>query len=891
MTFNRFIICFQLVCIASLCFAQKDKADSYYEKGIYAKAIPLYEKASKKGGKEKKETLSRLGDCYRILNDFKKAEATYKKAISAKGKMDPELYYKYGYVLKTNNKYDEALNQFLAYLEEKPTDSKAKNAIKSCKEIKYWKTKAIEYTVENVEAINTPRSEMCPAVLKDKIVFVAEKQSDFMEYSVDESSGQPFMNIYVSKVNVSKASKTKAFSSKINTYYHDGPVSFSSDGKTLLFTRVNYKSDSKNENFVNRAKIYFATGEDMKWKDIKEFEHNSDKYSVAHPCLSNDGNTLFFTSDMPGGQGGKDLWYCKKKGDGWDNPVNMGFDINTTGDEMFPYIRKDGVLFFSSNGLAGFGGLDIFSAKEKDGKWIVSRNESMNLNSSVDDFGISFLNDSTGYFTSNREGGKGKDDIYWFKYKNKYTTVSGNVLLTENLNDPAKNVKVSLMSLDGKKLDSTKTNDKGYFEFKNLDADIKYLASVDSDDPQFVGKARYYLASNGFISRVSNDMNKNKFVFRNLPVDPNGLPELYAEDELTLAGNLLYGESPSKPFKNTKITLTNKFGDVLETTTTNEFGAFAFRNLPADQNYMISLEETDLNLPANTKVILTNKSGKEIKSFLLGNGKFKFNVLASEKVMLSDMDVEDADLMMELYGYVYDQNKKPLDNAKLTLSTGLKDLVITTDANGKFVFKSLKANQDYILGVDESDPRMASLKKLYIADSKGRIYKELLKNQSGKFQFNVLSVDKSALGEFTVDDPWLQVLEMKNKAKKDSVTTITIVENIYYAFGDYKFDASGQKVLDKVISIMLSNTGLNVEISSHTDSRSSDEFNMSLSQKRAKAAVDYMIAKGVDKKRLKAVGYGETKLLNKCSNNVDCIDEEHAKNRRTEFKIVEAPKL
>ena len=166
-----------------------------------------------------------------------------------------------------------------------------------------------------------------------------------------------------------------------------------------------------------------------------------------------------------------------------------------------------------------------------------------------------------------------------------------------------------------------------------------------------------------------------------------------------------------------------------------------------------------------------------------------------------------------------------------------------------------------------------------------------MKNQACKFQFNVLSVDKSALGEFTVDDPWLQVLEMKNKAKKDSVTTITIVENIYYAFGDYKFDASGQKVLDKVISIMLSNTGLNVEISSHTDSRSSDEFNMSLSQKRAKAAVDYMIAKGVDKKRLKAVGYGVTKLLNKCSNNVDCLDEEHAKNRRTEFKIVEAPKL
>lgn len=894
MKFKRYLIFIQIVCVVSLSFAQKEKADKYYDKGLYAKAIPLYVKVAKNGGKEKKEVLTKLGDCYRILNEFKLAEQTYKKAVAAKGNTNPELYYNYGYVLKTNNNYAEALNQFYAYLEEKPDDSKAKNALRSCQQIKYWQTKAIEYEVKNVEGLNTARSEFSPVVIKDKLVYVGEKQTDFMEYSVDESNGQPFMNVFISKVDVDKSSRSKSFSGKINTSYHDGPVSFSADGKTLLFTRVDYKTDKKNKNFINRAKIYFAKGEGTKWSDIKAFEYNSDSYSVAHPCLSVDGNILIFTSDMPGGQGGKDLWYCKKKDDGWDKPVNMGFDVNTSGDEMFPYMRKDGVLFFSSNGLAGFGGLDIFSAKEKDGKWIVSRNESMHLNSSADDFSVCFLNDSTGYFSSNRQGGKGKDDIYWFKYTNKYVSVKGTVLLTENINDPAKNVKVALLSNDGKLLDSTKTDQKGFFEFKNLDSDKKYIAAIDSDDPQFKGKARYYLAgSNGVIARVSNDFENKKYVFKNLPVDPNGLPELYSDDDLTLAGNLLYGESPSKPIKNAKITVTNKFGDVVETTTTNEFGAFAFRNLPADQNYIVSLEESDLNLPANTKVILTNKSGKEIKSFLTGNSKFKFNILSSEKVMLSDMDVDDADLMMELYGYIYDQDKKPFNNAKLTIITPGNDIheVVTTDANGKFVFKSLKANQEYLFDIDDADPRIAALKKLYVADAKGRIYKELVKTARGKFQFKVLSVDKVAMGEFTVDDPWLQVLEMKNKAKQDSAKTITIIENIYYAFGDYKFDAAGQKVLDKVIAIMNTNTGLNVELSSHTDSRSSDQFNLSLSQKRAKAAVDYMIAKGIDKKRLRAVGYGETKLLNKCSNDVECSDDEHAKNRRTEFKIVESPKI
>lgn len=894
MNFRKQILLGTFICFSLAVFAQKKKADKYFEKGLYAKAIPYYSKASKRSGEDQKDAYVKLGDCYRILNEFKKAEDSYKQALTLKGNVSPDVYYNYGYVLKTNNNYNEALNQFFAYLEEKPSDSKAKNALKSCQQIKYWQTKAVEYEVKNVEGLNTSRSEFCPAVLDNRLVYVGEKQSDFFEYPVDEANGQPYMNVFISKVNVDKSSGSKAFSSKINTNYHDGPVSFSTDGKTLLFTRVNYSNSRKDKNFVNRAKIYFAKGEGTKWSDVKEFQYNSDSYSVAHPCLSADGNLLFFTSDMPGGHGGKDIWCCRKNGDGWDKPVNMGFDINTSGDEMFPYMRKDGMLFFSSNGLAGFGGLDIFSAKEKDGKWIVSRNESLQLNSAYDDFAICFTNDSTGYFTSNREGGKGKDDIYWFKYTNKYISVSGTILLTENANDPAKDVKVVLMSEDGKPIDSTKTNQKGFFEFKNLDADKKYLASVDSDDPQFKGKARYYMAnSKGIVARVSNDQGNKKFVFKNLPVDPNGLPELYAEDDLTLAGNLLFGENPSKPIKNAKISITNKYGDVVESTTTNEFGAFAFRNLPADQNYIVSLEESDLELPANTKVTLTNKSGKEIKSFITGNGKFKFNILSSEKVMLSDLDVEDKDLIMELYGFIYDQDKKPYGNGKLFLYNTKNELnqTINTDANGKFAFRNLKANLEYVFDVDNADPRVANLKKLYIADAKGRIYKELIRTTTGKFEFKVLSVDKVALGDFTVDDPWLQVLEMKHKAKQDSINSITIIENIYYAFGDHKFDAAAQKVLDKVIAIMQSNQNLMVELSSHTDSQSSDQFNLALSQRRAKTAVDYMIAKGVDKKRLKAVGYGETKILNKCANGVECNDEEHAKNRRTEFKIVEAPKV
>jgi outer membrane protein OmpA-like peptidoglycan-associated protein len=570
----------------------------------------------------------------------------------------------------------------------------------------------------------------------------------------------------------------------------------------------------------------------------------------------------------------------------------LGPDINTSGDEMFPSIKNNGILYFSSNGLPGYGGLDIYSAKMVDGKWLLQRNEGLSINSSYDDFGITFVNDTIGYFSSNRVGGKGKDDIYYFQFTDRSLIISGTILLTENGKDPAKGINVTLKEEDGTLVETTKTNDKGFFEFKNLDAEKRYMAIIDNSDPQFTGKARYFLSDgNKVIQRVTNKDGANKFVFKNLPVDPNGLPDLYTNDDLTLAGNLLYGENPSKPLKNTKLVIKNEFGDVLETTTTNEFGAFTFRNIPSDQNYMVSMDETDIVLPENTKITLTNKSGKEIKTFYSGNGKFNFKVLSSDKNTISEMKADDDNLVMDIFGFVYDENKKPIANAKINIREDSKmgELnEIITSANGKFNFKNLRADKNYIFEANDKDPVLSSVKKIYIADAKGRIYRVITKNGEGKFSFKVIESDKALLGEFVVDDPWLAVLELKNKKEKEE---LTIVENIYYNFGDYKFDEAGQKVLDKVITVLLTNPKLFIELSSHTDSRSSDQFNLALSKKRAQFAVDYMIAKGVDKKRLKAIGYGETKLLNKCANNVECTDDEHKVNRRSEFKISESPSL
>jgi outer membrane protein OmpA-like peptidoglycan-associated protein/tetratricopeptide (TPR) repeat protein len=877
--------------IAIIGVSQMKKAEKDFSKFNYAKAIPAYEKVIKGNSKDKQEALIKLADCHRILNNYAKAESYYAQALSL-GKVPVIVNYNYGNVLKSNNKYSEALNQYYAYLEDNETSKTAQNAIKSCQEIKYWESKPKEYEIVNIESINTKRSEFCPVLINGKLVFVAERVSDIVDFEKSFANNQPYLNVFSAEIESNVIKKSKLLSKKVNSSFHDGPISFTNDGKLAAYTRVNYLVNKKNKDFVNRAKIYFSEIEGNSYSKSKPFIYNSDDYSCAHPSLNMDGTVLFFSSDMPGTYGGQDIWMCKKVGDSWSKPINLGFDINTSGDEVFPTVRKDGMLYFSSNGLAGFGDLDIFSAKLKGDIWLLNRNEGLLLNSKSDDFGITFMNDSMGYFSSNREGGKGADDIYSFKFTNKSVSLDGTVLLTENINDPANGVKVFLLDKNSKVIDSTKTNAKGYFAFHNLDADQTYMAEIESSDLNMKNKSRYYLADkNEKISRITHDNGGgHKFVFKNLPVDPNGMPDLFNDDDLSIAGNLLYGEDPSKPISNRKVIIKNDFGDIIEVTNTNEFGAFAFRNLPHDQNYLLSVDGDDL--PIEARIVLTNKVGKIVKVLKSdGKGHFNFVLLESDKVTMSDLTVEDVDLVMGLTGHLYDQDKKALNNAKITIFNKSEVIAnIITDEKGKFAFRNLSADKNYLFGIDESDPRFKSITKIYLADAKGRIYREIKRNANGKFSFDLLDIDKSVMGDFSVEDPWLEVLSLKNKNKEINQSPITIIESLYYAYGDYKIDQTGFNILDKVITVLNSNSKLTIEISSHTDSRSSDVFNLTLSQKRAKTAVDYLISKGINKNRLKAVGYGETRLLNNCKNDAPCTEEEHAKNRRTEFKIVEVGK-
>ncbi|MCW3082897.1 MAG: hypothetical protein JWP12_263 [Bacteroidetes bacterium] len=884
----KFFILLFLILAVNSAFSQLKRANKYYDDYEYSKAIPLYKKVIKKSTTT--EALEKLGTSYRLTKNYKEAEVIYADLIKQADAAPIDHFY-YGMVLKNNNKIDAAKEQFKIYVDAVPSDKVAELSVKSCDEIKVWISKTQQFEVTLVPDINSVHSDFCPVFYKNTMVFTSERNKDMVNNNKYEWNDQPFLNVYYSereKGTDSKpvySSKVKSFSSPINTNYHDGPVCFNKEQTTMYLTRVNYVVN-KAPGFVNRPGIYIATAKGKGWNKPKAFQYNNAAYSVAHPSLSEDGEWLFFTSDMPGGMGGMDIYVCKKNGEEWGAPQNLGPEVNTAADEVFPCIRKDGTLYFASEGHGGFGGLDIFSATKNEKQYGDVKNLGTPLNSFTDDFGIVFSDDiNKGYFSSNRDGGVGKDDIYSFTALNKFTTVAGKVLLSKDLNDPIKNASVMLLDENGKILEVKNTDNSGFFKFDKLDPDGKYMVKLDETDPQLANKKKYYLTDEkDKIIRVTVLNEKGgKFVFQNLPADPNALPQMEGDDDLTIAGNLLYGENPSMPLANTKVNLVNDKGEIVQTVNTNAFGAFVFTNLPNDQNFLVKVDETDTKLAPNTKVIITNKSGKEMQTTTSGANGFKFSFLSSDKNTLKQMSVEDRELRFDLNGKLIAENKAPMANSVVNIVNEKGEVLQSakTDANGAFQFTNLPAENSILFSIDETDTKLKAFNKLYLTDAKGNIIKEFIR-VNGKFKFSVLPTDQNKLGVVYVDDPWLKVLQLKNEVKKDS---LTIVENIYYNYGEYKILPEAEKTLDKVINIMKNDPQLMIELSSHTDSRSSSEYNMKLSQQRAKAAVDYMISKGVSKERISGKGYGESRLINKCADGVECTEEEHAKNRRTEFKI------
>ncbi len=397
--------------------AQTDKADKLYNNWDYYGAAQLYEKST--ATQPSQDVYYKLGECYRKMCNYPSALKAYDKVNSMGDYKDPSFYLYYGWMLKTSERYDEAKTAFKKYSDLEPGDGRGKMYYNSCDLVVNDHKGDLPITVKNLSSLNTKDADFAPVLFKGGIVFTSDRQNTG-HTATDEWNGDHFLEIYNADKSGSDTTfgKATAFSGNINIKYHDGPACFSKKFDTMYFSRVDktLKGVLKKTLGIERSKIYYSIiNSKGMWSDPIPFSLNSDSFSVAHPCLSHDGSRLYFASDMKNGFGGSDIYYCNREGSGWSPAINAGPYINTMGIENYPALDSAGNLYFSTDGVAGFGGLDICVSRLVNGQFTQAIPLKAPINSSGDDFGIVFLQDGiSGYFSSNRSGGKGSDDIYYF---------------------------------------------------------------------------------------------------------------------------------------------------------------------------------------------------------------------------------------------------------------------------------------------------------------------------------------------------------------------------------------------------------------------------------------------------------------------------------------------
>lgn len=614
--------------------------NSLYKKGLknynkmeYSKAIINFEKYLTKKD-QPNDAKIKLANSYRQVNDITNAEIWFSRIVELPESEPVNMFY-YGKILMSQGRYIDAKKWFTAYLQKVPDDFVAEILLVSCNSLHSFKEDTTLYTLKeaNIPEIATA---FASTPYGNGIIFTADKIA-FKNSATANWTGRSYLDIYYSQKDANgKWMSPALLRGTVNGQYHEGPACFNQKGDVVYFTRSNYfkkKKLLKSSKDENNLKLFRAELVGDNWTNVTELPFNSDEFSCGHPSLSADDKTLYFISDMPGGIGGTDIYKSSFDGTTWSKAENLGNEINTPGNEMFPYIHSDGTFYFSSDAHSTLGGLDVFMTYYDGRKWLQVENLNYPLNTSKDDFAFVLNKDNkTGYLSSNRNDG-----------------------------------------------------DDRVFE-------------ITKNDPTFI-----------------------------------------------LSGSVSHKGNPNAGIDSAVIEIQN----------------------------------------------LTEKT----KGFIL------------------------------------------------------------TDKSGNYKVK-LKVASEYAV---------KSWKPMYFTITPLQNFCMIGKKVSENFTANFL------LEQIIIEKP-------------------IVLENIYYDLDKWFIRPDAALELDRVVQLMLDNPSLQIELSSHTDSRAGDQYNLVLSDKRAKATVEYLISKGINADRMRWKGYGESKLVNQCTNNAECTEEEHQKNRRTEFKAIKITK-
>jgi outer membrane protein OmpA-like peptidoglycan-associated protein len=465
--------------------------------------------------------------------------------------------------------------------------------------------------------------------------------------------------------------------------------------------------------------------------------------------------------------------------------------------------------------------------------------------------------------------------------------IAGKVVCDNESKTPFNLAKVVLLDTNNKEISTTLTNRFGVFSFSNVGIKSTSKVMVYPADNSLTCKVLMYNINREKVAFLNNIEKQNLQFLNN---DESKLIEHLIDDTYIpfLAGKIMVeekGENVLLADKN--VYLLSDKNEIIETTQTNMFGNFLFSKLPPDKNFIIAIDEAESGLNDNSHLHLYSYKDVEInKKDTLQKGKFLFKFLSNEVKSYNELLIEDINIKMDLKGkMVGDNENNPLRNLKILLLDNNYKVVdtATTNSKGDFTFRYLPYSKNLVLRfADTTD--MINYSSIIIYDPNGKVVKYLSVKRGQRFDYKLLPGDLNKMNDLYIDDPWLNLAS--KDPKKPTTNNLVIIENIYFEFNQAMLLPAAKQTLDKAILALKNNPTMKIEISAHSDSKGSDDYNLKLSEKRAQAALEYITSKNIESKRISAKGYGETKLLNKCGNKVECTEEEHAKNRRLEFNIL-----
>lgn len=487
---NKIILFITVLTAITSSYAQEGaikKAEKQYDKFAYIDATKTYERIAEKGYKSA-DMFQKLGNAYYFNADLAKAAKWYGELFAMNTEVAPEYYYRYSQALKSIGEYQKA-DQMMATFNQKVTDdSRGKRFIEKKNYLEVIKANSGRYTIEDA-GINSAFSDYGSSFSGTKLVFTSARDTGSFSQKKHKWTNQNFTNMYAAESGTDGALGTPdKFAKNVNSKFHEATPVFTKDGKTMYFTRNNFNKGKigKDASKVTLLKLYKATLVENQWINATELPFNSDNYSTAHPVLSPDEKTLYFASDMTGTHGQSDLWKVKINDDGsFGTPENLGDTINTEGKETFPFVTDENELYYATDGQPGLGGLDIFMSRiNAEGTLTAPINIGEPANSPQDDF--AYLIDTKtrkGFLSSNRDGGKGFDDIYKFLETRKliFEQELSGLITDSETGAPLANTKITVLDEKFNKIKEVVSDDKGFYDLGKLESGKTYYVRAEKE--------------------------------------------------------------------------------------------------------------------------------------------------------------------------------------------------------------------------------------------------------------------------------------------------------------------------------------------------------------------------------------------------------------------------